>query len=108
MRLSKGDIIVNKATALGMNNTQELPDNNKFAKLESSEVESRKKKYWQPAENEAEQNQIKSDIKSIIALDKSAVVEGGDEYKYTFDTIYEDDQLAEVAKNYYGEKTGKN
>ena len=108
MRLSKGDIIVNKATALGMNNTQELPDNNKFAKLESSEVESRKKKYWQPAENEAEQKQIKSDIKSIIALDKSAVVEGGDEYKYTFDTIYEDDQLAEVAKNYYGEKTGKN
>ena len=94
MRLSKGDIVVNKAVALGMNNTQELPENNLFAKLELSEVEKRKEKFFKKAETEAEQKQIKSDIKAIIALDKSAVKEGGDEYKYTFDTIYEDDQLA--------------
>ena len=42
MRLSKGDIVVNKAVALGVNNTQELPENNLFAKLELSEVEKRK------------------------------------------------------------------
>jgi len=107
MRLSKGDIVVNKAVALGMNNTQESPDNNKFAKLESSEVEKRKERFFKRTETEAEQKQIKSDIKAIIALDKSAVKEGGDEYKYTFDTIYEDDQLAQVAKDYYSEKTGK-
>ena len=39
MRLSKGDIVVNKAVALGTNNTLELPENNHFAKLESSEIE---------------------------------------------------------------------
>ena len=61
----------------------------------------------QTTEIEAEQKQIRSDIKAIIALDKSAVKEGGDEYKYTFDTIYEDDQLAQVAKDYYSERTGK-
>ena len=93
--------------ALGINNTQELPENNLFTKLESSEVEKIEKKFFKKAESEAEQKQIKSDIKSIIALDKSAVKEGGDEYKYTFDTIYEDDQLAQVAKDYYSERTGK-
>ena len=107
MRLSKGDIVVNKAVALGTNNTQELPENNLFAKLESSEIEKRKEKFWKTTEDEAEKEKLKSDIKSIIALDKSAVVEGGDEYKYTFDNIYEDEQLAEVAKDYYTEKDGK-
>ena len=107
MRLSKGDIVVNEAVALCINNTQELPENNLFAKLESSEVEKREKKFFKKAETESEQKRIKSDIKSIIALDKSAVKEGGDEYKYTFDTIYEDDQLAQVAKDYYSERTGK-
>tara|TARA_R100001594_G_scaffold580_1_gene2209 strand:- start:43 stop:4128 length:4086 start_codon:yes stop_codon:yes gene_type:complete len=107
MRLSKGDIVVNKAVALGTNNTQELPENNPFAKLESSEIEKRKEKFWKTTEDEAEKEKLKSDIKSIIALDKSAVVEGGDEYKYTFDNIYEDEQLAEVAKDYYTEKDGK-
>jgi len=107
MRLSKGDIVVNEAVALGMNNTQELPDNNKFAKLESSDVEKRERKFWKKTETDAEKEKLKSDIKAIIALDKSAVVEGGDEYKYTFDTIYEDDQLAQVAKDYYTEREGK-
>ena len=96
MRLSKGDIVVNKAVALGTNSTQELPDNNLLAKLEISEVEKRKEKFFKKAETKKEKERIRSDIKSIIALDKSAVKEGGDEYKYTFDTIYEDEQLAQV------------
>ena len=107
MRLSKGDIVINKAVALGTNSTQELPDDNLLAKLESSDVDKRKKKFFKKSEIEAEQKQIRSDIKAIIALDKSAVREGGDEYKYTFDTIYEDKQLAQVAKDYYSERTGK-
>ena len=107
MRLSKGDIVVNKAVALGTNSTQELPDNNLLAKLETSEVDKRKEKFFKKAETKKEKERIRSDIKSIIALDKSAVREGGDEYKYTFDTIYEDEQLAQVAKDYYSERTGK-
>ncbi len=107
MRLSKGDIVINKAVALGTNSTQELPEDNLLAKLESSDVDKRKKKFFKKSEIEAEQKQIRSDIKAIIALDKSAVREGGDEYKYTFDTIYEDKQLAQVAKDYYSERTGK-
>jgi len=101
MRLSKGDIVVNEAVALGINNTQELPENNLFAKLESSEVEKREERFFKKAETKSERKKIKSDIKAIIALDKSAVREGGDEYKYTFDTIYEDDQLTQVAKDYF-------
>ena len=55
MRLSKGDIVVNEAVALGINNTQELPENDLFAKLESSEVEKRKEKFFKKAESEVEQ-----------------------------------------------------
>ena len=99
MRLSKGDIVVNKAVALGTNSTQELPEDNLLAKLESSDVDKRKKKFFKKAETKSEKERIRSDIKAIIALDKSAVREGGDEYKYTFDTIYEDTQLAQVAKD---------
>ena len=78
MRLSKGDIVVNKAVALGTNSTQELPDNNLLAKLETSEVDKRKKKFFKKAETKKEKEKIRSDIKSIIALDKSAVREGGE------------------------------
>ena len=48
----------------------------------------------------------RTDIKNIIVADRSGVT-GEDDYKYTFDTIYEDQDLAEVAKKYYGEREGK-
>ena len=62
MRLSKGDIVVNKAVALGTNSTQELPDNNLLAKLETSEVEKRKEKFFKKSEIKNEKEKIRSDI----------------------------------------------
>ena len=59
MKLSKGDIVVNEAVALGINNIQELPEDNLFAKLESSEVEEREKKFFEKSEIESEQKKDK-------------------------------------------------
>ena len=105
MKLSQGDIAVNKAVALSSINTKN--NNTLTAKLDKSQVEERKKRFFKKTKTASEEKAKQADIKAIIALDKSSVKEGGDEYKYTFDTIYEDKELAKVAKSYYGEKEGR-
>ena len=101
MQLSKGDLVVNKAA---INSTRS--DNTQLAKLSKEEIEEKKKFLFKKAETETEKKEIAANIKSIIIADRSGAA-GEGTYKYTFDTIYQDQDLAEVAKKYYGEKTGK-
>ena len=101
MQLSKGDLVVNKA-AINSNSN----DNIQLAKLSKKEIEEKKKFLFKKAESEKEKKEIAANIKSIIIADRSGAA-GEGTYKYTFDTIYQDQDLAEVAKKYYGEKTGK-
>ena len=101
MQLSKGDLVVNKA-AINSNSN----DNIQLAKLSKKEIEEKKKFLLQKAETEKQKKEIAANIKSIIIADRSGAA-GEGTYKYTFDTIYQDQDLAEVAKKYYGEREGK-
>ena len=101
MQLSKGDLAVNK-TAMNANSNNAT----QIAKLSKEEIQKNKDLLFKTAETETEKKQIASNIKEIIVADRSGV-SGKDSYKYTFDTIYQDQDLAEVAKKYYGEREGK-
>ena len=101
MVLSKGDLVVNEA-AMNVNSSNTM----QTAKLSKEQIQANEDLLFKTAETEAEKKQIASNIKEIIVADRSGV-SGKDSYKYTFDTIYQDQDLAEVAKKYYGEREGK-
>jgi len=100
MILTKADLIVNKA-AVNFSS-----DNMQLAKLSDEDIKKNKESLFATGKSEAEKLKQRTDIKNIIVADRSGVT-GEDDYKYTFDTIYEDQDLAEVAKKYYGEREGK-
>ena len=100
MILTKADLIVNKAAVNSSSNNMQL------AKLSDEDIKKNKESLFATGESEAEKLKQRTDIKNIIVADRSGVT-GEDDYKYTFDTIYEDQDLAEVAKKYYGEREGK-
>ena len=100
MILTKADLIVNKAAV------NSSSDNMQLVKLNDEDIKKNKESLFATGESEAEKLKQRTDIKNIIVADRSGVT-GEDDYKYTFDTIYEDQDLAEVAKKYYGEREGK-
>ena len=100
MILTKADLIVNKAAV------NSSSDNMQLAKLSDEDIKKNKESLFATGESEAEKLKQRTDIKNIIVADRSGVT-GENDYKYTFDTIYEDQDLAEVAKKYYGEREGK-
>jgi len=101
MVLSKGDLAVNEA-AMYNNSSNTM----QTAKLSKEQIQANEDLLFRTGKTEEEQKQIASNIKEIIVADRSGVT-GKDDYKYTFDTIYQDEVLAEVAKKYYGEREGK-
>ena len=101
MVLSKGDLAVNEA-AMYSNSSNTM----QTAKLSKEQIQANEDLLFRTGKTEEEQKQIASNIKEIIVADRSGVT-GKDDYKYTFDTIYQDEVLAEVAKKYYGEREGK-
>ena len=100
MILTKADLIVNKAAV------NSSSDNMQLVKLSDEDIKKNKESLFATGKSEAEKLKQRTDIKNIIVADRSGVT-GEDDYKYTFDTIYEDQDLAEVAKKYYGEREGK-
>ena len=92
MKLTKGDIAINKTIALE-DNVQ------KVAKVDLETLEKNKEIFKSQVETG---ETTAKDIKEIIIAD----VDKGN-VKYTFDSIYKDEELISVAKDYYTEKTGK-
>ena len=93
MQLNIGDKIINKDT---FDNSDKL-----FTQLSEEE----RLKNLELYDSSTKDSQIKKpdDVESIIAIDRN---EDGS-IKWTFDNIYQNKELAEVAKNYYGEREGK-
>ena len=99
MKLSSGDIVVNEAV-----------ENNKninVAKVTYDEAIENEKRYLKKLETSKDNKKevVPSNLKEIIIADKSGAT-GEGTYKYTFDNIYEDKELAKVAKDYYKERDG--
>ena len=92
MKLTNGDIAINKTIALE-DNVQ------KVAKVDLETLEKNKELFKSQVETG---ETTAKDIKEIIIAD----VDKGN-VKYTFDSIYKDEELISVAKDYYTEKTGK-
>ena len=65
MKLSQGDIAVNKAVALSSINTKN--NNTLTAKLDKSQVEERKKRFFKKTKTASEEKAKQADIKAIIA-----------------------------------------
>ena len=92
MKLTKGDIAINKTIALE-DNVQ------KVAKVDLETLEKNKEIFKSQVETG---ETTAKDIKEIIIAD----VDKGN-VKYTFDSIYKDEELISVAKDYYTEREGK-
>ena len=92
MKLTKGDIAINKTIALE-DNVQ------KVAKVDLETLEKNKELFKSQVETG---ETTAKDIKEIIIAD----VDKGN-VKYTFDSIYKDEELISVAKDYYTEREGK-
>ena len=92
--INKGDRIVNKDTF----------DNENIKLAALSEKDRKKNLELFDSSTDASSITKPDDVNSIILVDKN---EDGS-VKYTFDNIYKHKKLAEVAKNYYGEREGKN
>ena len=92
MKLTNGDIAINKTIALE-DNVQ------KVAKVDLETLEKNKELFKSQVETG---ETTAKDIKEIIIAD----VDKGN-VKYTFDSIYKDEELISVAKDYYTEREGK-
>ena len=92
--INKGDRIVNKDTF----------DNENIKLAALSEKDRKKNLELFDSSTDASSITKPDDVNSIILVDKN---EDGS-VKYTFDNIYKHKKLSEVAKNYYGEREGKN
>ena len=92
MKLTNGDIAINKTIALE-DNVQ------KVAKVDLETLEKNKEIFKSQVETG---ETTAKDIKEIIIAD----VDKGN-VKYTFDSIYKDEELISVAKDYYTEREGK-
>ena len=91
MGVSAGDIVVNKKTI-------EFNNSGKGTILSNEQIEKNKKNLSSTGTTVEKP----SNAKSILTLDKN----DDGSIKYTFDNIYENKNLASVAKDYYQERTG--
>ena len=88
--ISNGDVVINKTSV-----------KNQVAKFDEEQFQKNKQFFL----NEVEQDpdNIPTGVEAIIAMDRNS--DGS--VKWTFDNIYQNKDLAAVAKDYYGNKTGK-
>ena len=88
--ISNGDVVINKTSV-----------KNQVAKFDEEQFQKNKQFFL----NEVEQDpdNIPTGVGAIIAMDRNS--DGS--VKWTFDNIYQNKDLAAVAKDYYGNKTGK-
>ena len=91
MGISAGDIVVNKKTI-------EFNNSGTGTILSNEQIEKNKKNLSSTGTTVEKP----SNAKSILTLDKN----DDGSIKYTFDNIYENKNLASVAKDYYQERTG--